>query len=113
MMVAPRRKGKFLSLPKFFLPHPNLYKWNSQLGKRSLGAVSVPNHSTFSKNRHGRFRDSDLFRWLFNEQGKARRAKGAAPSQRYLGHPRKTPARGEDTGSGARCIRLWCAPRTL
>lgn len=27
----------------------------------------VPNHSTFSKNRHGRFRDSDLFRWLFNE----------------------------------------------
>src|SRR4029078_10169757 len=27
----------------------------------------VPNHSTFSKNRHGRFRDSDLFRWMFNE----------------------------------------------
>lgn len=27
----------------------------------------VPNHSTFSKNRHGRFRDSYLFRWLFNE----------------------------------------------
>jgi hypothetical protein len=27
----------------------------------------VPNHSTFSKNRHGRFRDSSLFRWLFNE----------------------------------------------
>ncbi|CAM5386789.1 Transposase (Fragment) OS=Stutzerimonas stutzeri OX=316 GN=LO50_12155 PE=4 SV=1 [Stutzerimonas stutzeri] len=26
-----------------------------------------PIHSTFSKNRHGRFRDSDLFRWLFNE----------------------------------------------
>ena len=25
------------------------------------------NHSTFSKNRHGRFRDSSLFRWLFNE----------------------------------------------
>ena len=25
------------------------------------------NHSTFSNNRHGRFRDSDLFRWLFNE----------------------------------------------
>ncbi len=23
---------------------------------------SVPNHSTFSKNRHGRFRDSDLLR---------------------------------------------------
>ena len=25
----------------------------------------VPDHSTFSVNRHGRFRDSDLFRWLF------------------------------------------------
>jgi hypothetical protein len=25
----------------------------------------VPDHSTFSKNRHGRFRDSDLLRWLF------------------------------------------------
>jgi hypothetical protein len=25
----------------------------------------VPDHSTFSKNRHGRFRDSDLFRRLF------------------------------------------------
>lgn len=23
--------------------------------------------STFSKNRHGRFRDSSMFRWLFNE----------------------------------------------
>ena len=27
----------------------------------------VPNHSTLPKNRHGRFRNSDLFRWLFNE----------------------------------------------
>ncbi|MGF7148934.1 hypothetical protein FHS96_002576, partial [Sphingomonas zeicaulis] len=25
----------------------------------------VPDHSTFSKNRHGRFRESDLFRQLF------------------------------------------------
>ncbi|MGF6708525.1 transposase [Pseudomonas frederiksbergensis] len=27
----------------------------------------VPNHSTFSKNRHGCFRGSNLFRWLSNE----------------------------------------------
>jgi transposase len=26
----------------------------------------VPDHSTFSKNRHGRFRESDLFRHLFD-----------------------------------------------
>ena len=25
----------------------------------------MPDHSTFSKNRHGRFRQSDLFRLLF------------------------------------------------
>ena len=25
----------------------------------------VPDHSTFSKNRHGRFRDSDLLRQVF------------------------------------------------
>jgi hypothetical protein len=25
----------------------------------------VPDHSTFSKNRHGRFRESDLLRKLF------------------------------------------------
>ncbi|MEX6300672.1 transposase [Providencia huaxiensis] len=39
------------------------YRWFCRLGLED----EVPNHSTFSKNRHGRFRDSDLFRWLFNE----------------------------------------------
>ncbi|WP_308879559.1 transposase, partial [Klebsiella pneumoniae] len=44
--------------------HLNLaYRWFCRLGLED----EVPNHSTFSKNRHGRFRDSDLFRWLFNE----------------------------------------------
>jgi transposase len=28
-------------------------------------AGAVPDHSTFSKNRHGRFRDSDLLRKVF------------------------------------------------
>ena len=28
---------------------------------------AVPDHSTFSKNRHGRFRESDLLRKLFGE----------------------------------------------
>src|SRR5471030_2067459 len=44
--------------------HLNLaYRWFCRLSLED----KVPNHSTFSKNRHGRFRDSDLFRWLFNE----------------------------------------------
>ncbi|HUO22106.1 MAG TPA: IS1182 family transposase [Caulobacteraceae bacterium] len=42
--------------------HLNLaYRWFCRL---SLDA-DVPDHSTFSKNRHGRFRDSDLLRRLF------------------------------------------------
>jgi hypothetical protein len=27
----------------------------------------VPHHSTFSKNRHGRFRDSEVFRFVFEQ----------------------------------------------
>lgn len=42
--------------------HLNLaYRWFCRLG---LDAA-VPDHSTFSKNRHGRFRDSDLLREVF------------------------------------------------
>ncbi|GFZ69434.1 hypothetical protein PSE10C_01760 [Pseudomonas amygdali pv. eriobotryae] len=44
--------------------HLNLaYRWLCRLSLED----EVPNHSTFSKNRHGRFRDTSLFRWLFNE----------------------------------------------
>lgn len=42
--------------------HLNLaYRWFCQLGLNG----SVPDHSTFSRNRHGRFRDSDILRCLF------------------------------------------------
>jgi len=42
--------------------HLNLaYRWFCRLGLED----AVPDHSTFSKNRHGRFRDSGLFRQLF------------------------------------------------
>ena len=41
--------------------HLNLaYRWFCRLGLDS----EVPDHSTFSKNRHGRFRESDLLRKL-------------------------------------------------
>ena len=43
--------------------HLNLaYRWFCRLGLEG----DVPDHSTFSKNRHGRFRDSDLLRELFD-----------------------------------------------
>ena len=42
--------------------HLNLaYRWFCRLGLEDV----VPDHSTFSKNRHGRFRESDLFRLVF------------------------------------------------
>ncbi len=42
--------------------HLNLaYRWFCRLDLSD----PVPDHSTFSKNRHGRFRDSNLFRHLF------------------------------------------------
>jgi transposase len=42
--------------------HLNLaYRWFCRLGLNGR----VPDHSTFSRNRHGRFRDSDILRHLF------------------------------------------------
>lgn len=42
--------------------HLNLaYRWFCRLDLED----SVPDNSTFSKNRHGRFRQSDVFRHLF------------------------------------------------
>jgi transposase len=42
--------------------HLNLaYRWFCRLGLDD----AVPEHSTFSKNRHGRFRDSDVLRHVF------------------------------------------------
>jgi len=37
------------------------YRWFCRLGLED----EVPDHSTFGKNRHGRFRESDLFRHVF------------------------------------------------
>ncbi len=42
--------------------HLNLaYRWFCRLGLNG----KVPNHSTFSRNRHGQFRQSDILRHLF------------------------------------------------
>src|SRR3970282_1660550 len=42
--------------------HLNLaYRWFCRLGLEE----QVPDHSSFSKNRHGRFRESDAFRLVF------------------------------------------------
>lgn len=42
--------------------HLNLaYRWFCRLGREA----SIPDHSTISKNRYGRFRESDVFRHDF------------------------------------------------
>jgi transposase len=48
--------------------HLNLaYRWFCRLGLDGR----IPDHSTFSKNRHGRFRESDFFRRVFEMVGVA------------------------------------------
>src|SRR5215469_15754244 len=42
------------------------YRWFSRLGFER----EIPDHSTFSKNRHGRFRQSDMFRKVPRRYGK-------------------------------------------
>ena len=60
--------------------HLNLaYRWFCRLDL----ADPVPNHSTFSKNRHGRFRDSDLLRHLFETTVARCIADGLVSGQRF------------------------------
>ena len=54
--------------------HLNLaYRWFCRLGLED----AVPDHSTFSVNRHGRFRDSDILRTVFEDV--VRRCMDAGP----------------------------------
>ncbi len=60
--------------------HLNLaYRWFCRLDLSD----KVPNHSTFSKNCHGRFRDSDLLRHLFETTVARCMAEGLVSRQRF------------------------------
>jgi transposase len=60
--------------------HLNLaYRWFCRLDLTD----PVPNHSTFSKNHHGRFRDSDLLRHLFETTVARCIADGLVSGQRF------------------------------
>lgn len=60
--------------------HLNLaYRWFCRLDL----ADPVPDHSTFSKNRHGRFRDSDLLRHVFETVVARCIEEGLASGQRF------------------------------
>jgi hypothetical protein len=60
--------------------HLNLaYRWFCRLGIEDR----VPDHSTFSKARHGRFRESDLFRHLFEATAVRCMAEGLAKGEGF------------------------------
>jgi transposase len=60
--------------------HLNLaYRWFCRLDLTN----PVPDHSTFSKNRHGRFRDSDLLRKLFEATVQRCMAEGIVGGQGF------------------------------
>ena len=60
--------------------HLNLaYRWFCRLDL----ADPVPDHSTFSKNRHGRFRDCDLFRHVFEATVRRCVAEGLVGGERF------------------------------
>src|SRR5262249_5921840 len=86
------------------------YRWFSRLDLED----EVPDHSTFSVNRHGRFRESDIFRQIFEEvvkgcsSGKGRGFWGGC--ERYRGGCEPLPW-GEAGGSGlvgARAANAGC-----
>ncbi|RBW50334.1 IS5/IS1182 family transposase, partial [Phaeobacter gallaeciensis] len=60
--------------------HLNLaYRWFCKLDLSD----AIPDHSTFSKNRHGRFRDSDVLRHVFEAVVAQCIEAGLASGQRY------------------------------
>ena len=83
--------------------HLNLaYRWFCRLGLEG----EVPDHSTFSKNRHGRFRDSDLLRELFETtvrrciDGRAGRRRGLRGRRQPDQGRRQQAALGGRVGDG-------------
>ncbi len=54
------------------------YRWFCGLGLED----KVPHHSTFSVNRHGRFRESDILRKVFEGAEARREARSAAACHR-------------------------------
>ena len=87
--------------------HLNLaYRWFCRLGLDG----DVPDHSTFSKNRHGRFRDSDLLRQLFETVVAPLHGRG--PGRRRGLRGRRQPDQGRRQPPARRAGRARaCRPR--
>jgi IS5 family transposase len=95
--------------------HLNLaHRWFCRLGLDG----KVPDHSTFSKNRHGRFRESDLLRHVFDSVVQRCMAEGLVGADGFAVDQASSPptptssARFQArTGSLRRSRRTQFAPR--
>jgi transposase len=100
--------------------HLNLaYRWFCRLGLED----AVPDHSSFSKNRHGRFRESDAFRHVFESvvqrcmteglvggEGFAVDASAVkADANRHRGTPGDEPVDLRDPEHSTRAVREYLA----
>src|SRR6516164_2516040 len=98
--------------------HLNLaYRWFCRLGLED----EVPAHSSFSKNRHRRFRESDLFRQLFEDVVRRCMTEGLvrgegcaidasivqADANRRRGIPSEQPIDWSDPQLGSRAVREY------
>jgi hypothetical protein len=98
--------------------HLNLaYRWFCRLGLED----PVPDHSSFSKNRHGRFRESDVFRHVFEIVLRRCMAEGLvkgegfavdasivqADANRRRGVPNETPIDWSDPKLGTRAVQEY------
>jgi transposase len=93
------------------------YRWFCRLNLED----AVPEHSTFSKNRHGRFRASGAFRWLFDEVVRSCMVAGlvkgegfavdasvvAADASRQRGVPGGEAVDWKDPGLSTRAVREY------
>jgi|SRR5579862_6350134 len=93
------------------------YRWFCRMGLED----DVPEHSTFSKNRHGRFRESDLFRRLFEDVVRRCMSEGLvrgegfaidasivqADANRRRGIPSEQPIDWSDPEFGSRAVREY------
>ena len=98
--------------------HLNLaYRWFCRLALED----KVPDHSSFSKNRHGRFRESDVFRHVFENVLRRCMAEGLvkgegfavdasivqADANRRRGVPSETPIDWSDSKLGTRAVQEY------
>jgi len=93
------------------------YRWFCRLGLEE----AVPNHSTFSKNRLGRFRQSGTFRWIFDEVVRGCMAAGLVQGEGFAadasivaadacgqqGIPKGEPLQWGDPASRTRAVREY------